>query len=107
MATQTRKQQAVFPDLPRTSQVLDKDGNMLGEWLLYFQNLTLALQTNFKPEGIVVPSQTAANIALLTNTVANPDSPYLAGSLANILYDSTNDAFKGNIAGTWKTFILT
>jgi hypothetical protein len=97
MATQTLKQQAVFPDMPRTNKVLDEDGNMLPDWILFFDNLILALQTNYKPEGIIVPSQAASNIALLTSTL----------SVANILYDSTNDQFKGNIAGTWKTFTLT
>jgi hypothetical protein len=97
MTTQTLKQQAVFPDLPRTTKLVDENGNMNLDWQLFFDNLTLALQVNFKPEGIVVPSQTAANIALLTAPV----------SVANIIYDSTNNQFKGNIAGTWKIFTLT
>jgi hypothetical protein len=91
------KQQAIFPDCPATNQIIDDRGNIVTEWQLFFQQLVLALQTNFGPEGIVIPQQTAANIALLTATQ----------SIANILYDDTNNEFKGNIAGTWKTFTLT
>jgi hypothetical protein len=95
--TQTRKQQAIFPDLPRDPQVIDENGKMTEIWKWYFQSLTLALQTNFNPEGILVPSQSAANIALLTGIQSS----------ANILYDSTNNEFKGNKNGTWFTFTLT
>jgi hypothetical protein len=98
MATQDApKQQAVFPDLPRTTKLVDENGNMNLDWQLFFDNLTLALQVNFKPEGIVVPNKPSTDIALLTAPV----------SVANIIYDSTTDEFKGNIAGTWKTFTLT
>lgn len=97
MTTQTPKQQAVFPDLPRGMKIADKDGNMTSEYYLFLANLILALQTNFTPEGIVVPPQTATNIALLTSVLSG----------GNILYDSTNDEFKGNVNGTWKTFTLT
>lgn len=91
------KQQAIFPDWLRGVQFTDKDGRLTTEAQLFFENLTAALQVNFTPEGIVVPSQIATDIALLT-------APQ---SVANILYDSTNNEFKGNIAGTWKTFTLT
>lgn len=106
MIKQTLKPQAVFPDLPRGSPFIVKmpngDYDMHPYWKLFFDNLVMALQVNFKPEGIVVPSQTAADIALLVGTTSNPQS-----SFNNIVYDSTNSQFKGNIAGTWKTFTLT
>lgn len=95
--SQTRRQQAVFPDLPRDKQVVDKTGSMTPAWDLFFQQLVMALQTNFKPEGIVIPPQIISNINLLTNSTSNN----------NILYDSTNNLFKGNVNGTWKTFTLT
>ncbi len=97
MAVEKIKQQAVFPDLPRNAPLVDKDGNMNILWQLFFQNLVMALQTNLKPEGFVIPQQSATNITLLT----------AAQSIANILYDSTNHEFKGNINGTWMTFTLT
>lgn len=104
--TQTRKQQAIFPDLPRDKQVVDREGNITPHWDLYFQQLTMALQTNFKPEGIVVPPQSATNIASLGD---------ISGAIGNIIYDSTNNAFKGIILSSLgppivtvtKTFTLT
>jgi hypothetical protein len=106
MTTQTNKQQAIFPDLPRDTQVVDKNGYMTSQWVLYFQQLTMALQTNFKPEGIVVPPQSASNIALLGG---------ISSAIGNIIYDSTNNAFKGIILSSigppivtaTKTFTLT
>lgn len=59
---------------------------------LLFQQLT----QNVGTEGFIIPSQSAANIALLTNS-AN----------GTILYDSTNNTFKGLVAGVFKTFTLT
>ncbi len=86
--SQTRKQQAVFPDLPRANQMVNSKGEIMPAWNLFFQQLVLSLQTNFKPEGIVVPPQSDTNIAKLGNT---------SSSIGNIIYDSTNNAFKGII----------
>ena len=97
MTITPKKPSAIFPDLPRDQPFVDKSGNMTPLWAAWFNNLNLALQTNFKNEGFVIPQQPASNIALLT----------AAASIANIIYDSTNNEFKGNIAGTWKTFTLT
>lgn len=108
MTTQTPKQQAVFPDLPRQHPIVGKDGMMTDYWSLFFDNLVTTLQNNFNPEGILVPNQTAANIADLTATQPNPPTGANTRlSTANVLYDSTNHEFKGNINGTWKTFTLT
>ncbi len=105
--TQSRKQQAVFPDLPRSKQMWDmKTGNINPEWDLFFQQLTMALQTNFKPEGFVMPPKTASEIASLGN---------ISESIGNIIYDSTNNQFKGivlvslgpPIVTMTKTFTLT
>jgi hypothetical protein len=104
----TRQQIAIFPDLPRDKKVIDSKGELNPEWELYFQQLTQALQTNYKPEGIVVPPQLASNIALLGNT---------SGSIGNIIYDSTNNEFKGiifqsfgpggSVVTSTKTFTIT
>lgn len=103
--TQTRKQQAIFPDLPRDTQMVDKNGIITAPWLLYFQQLTMALQTNYKPEGLVIPPKTAAEIADLGNVSA---------SIGNIIYDTTNNLFKGielvtlnPLVTVTKTFTLT
>ena len=103
---QTRKPQAIFPDLPRSNQIVDKDGYLNSDWQLFFSQLVMALQTNFKPEGIVVPPLSAANIANLGNTTA---------SVGNIIYDTTNNLFKGielvtlgpPVVTITKTFTLT
>lgn len=87
------KQQAIFPDCPATNQIVNKDGSMVEEWQLFFQQLILALQTNYGPEGIVAPQQTDANIALLT----------AIQSIANILYSSTTNVFEGNVLNTADT----
>jgi len=92
------KQQSIIPDLPRGSNLIDKDGRLTAEWALFLDKLISALQGTLNQEGLAVPPQTAANIALLTGTA----------SLGNILYDSTNNSFRGNLGpGVWKTFTLT
>jgi hypothetical protein len=107
MMTQQKKQQAIFPDLPRSTQIWDpKTGEISNDWLLYFSQLTMALQTNFKPEGIVVPPKPSSEIANL----GNGDT-----SIGNIIYDSTVNQFKGIILVSMgppimtvtKTFTLT
>lgn len=99
--TASRFQPAIFPDLPRSPKIVERIANdnfaLTAEWALFFQQLIQALQTNLTPEGFVIPQQIATNIALLTGSASN----------ANILYDSTNNEFKGNVNGTWKTFTLT
>lgn len=104
--SQTRQQQAIFPDLPRDKQMVDKNGEINPAWDLYFQQLTMALQTNLKPEGFVIPPKTATEIASLGN---------ISESIGNIIYDSTNNQFKGiiltsigpPIVTATKTFTLT
>lgn len=106
MTTQTRQQQAIFPDLPRDDKIVDAKGELTAHWKLYFDQLTMALQTNYKPEGIVVPPLSATNIGNLGNT---------NGSIGNIIYDNTNNVFKGillvslgpPVVTTTKTFTLT
>lgn len=106
MSSPRNKQQAIFPDLPRDDILVDKQGNITSPWKLYFQQLTMALQTNWKPEGIVVPPKIASEIASLGN---------VSESIGNIIYDSTNNQFKGivlvsigpPIVTATKTFTLT
>lgn len=87
---------SIFPDLPRDHPLVNPDGTMSMYWLMFFDQLVLALQQYYSQEGIVVPQLSAADIALLTTSVSG-----------TVVYDSTNNEFKGNIAGTWKTFTLT
>lgn len=95
------KQFTLCPDIPRGSEIVDEKGMLKTEWRAFFDQLVLALQTTFKPEGIVFPQQTTANIALLDGVQ----------SKGNILYDSTTNEFKGNVETApgvyaWKTFTL-
>ncbi len=90
------KPQTIFPDLPR-GPFLDSNGKMNRYWELWFQQLVSTLQTNFKNEGFVIPPLTSSDIVILTGTQ----------SINNMIYDSTTNEFKGNVSGTWKTFILT
>jgi hypothetical protein len=102
MTAPSIKQSSIIPDLPRDPQVVDpKTGELTASYKLFLDQLILALQTNFKPEGILFPQQPDSNISLLTNI----------NSLANIVYDSTNNVFKGNVLTapntyTWKTFTM-
>lgn len=106
MTTEIKKQQAIFPDLPRDDQLVDKNGVITPAWKLYFQQNAMALQTNYKPEGIVVPPKPATDIAQLGN---------VQGAIGNIIYDSTNNEFKGivlvsigpPIVTATKTFTIT
>ena len=96
MTTQEKKQLAIFPDLPRDEQVIDEKGNLTAPYRLFFQQLVMALQTNFKPEGYVIPPKPTSDIIQLIAAASNN----------NIIYDSTTNQFKGNVNGTWKVFTL-
>lgn len=106
MTTQTIHQQAIFPDLPRDNKLVDREGNVTAEWQLFFTRLIMSLQTNFKPEGFVIPPKSAADIADLGN---------VNESIGNIVYDNTNNIFKGillvslgpPVVTITKTFTLT
>lgn len=85
----SNNQSGLFPDLPRSQVVVNKDtGEMTVDWYIYFQQMNQALQTNFNNEGLVVPKQTATNIAGLGNTQS---------SIGTMIYDTTNKQFKGII----------
>ncbi len=104
--SQTRKQQAIFPDLPRDIKLVDAEGYMSDAWALYFQQLTMALQTNLKPEGFVIPPKPTSEIASLGN---------VSEAIGNIIYDNTSNQFKGillvslgpPVVTITKTFTLT
>jgi len=98
MVDQVLKQQSIFPDLPRNQPFLNENGTINDYWMLFFDNLNMALQRVLSVEGFQMPQQTTSDISV-----------YLTGTTftGSILYDSTSNQFKGNIAGTWKVFTLT
>lgn len=82
-------------------QVIGKGGFFTDEWQNMLQQLITQMQNNLSDEGFHIPQQTAANIAILqTQFAASPDPSAYNGVM---LYDTTNDLLKVNIAGTFKT----
>lgn len=77
----------LIPDCPRGDEILNKNKNIHTDWKTFFDRLILTLQTFFKNEGFLIPDQPAATIAALT----------AAASLSNVIYDSTNNNFNGNV----------
>lgn len=76
------------------SKFVEKDGTLSSYGKYMMQQLITQLQTNAGTEGIVTPAQPATNIALL-NSSQN----------GTLIYDSTNDLLKANIAGTFQTIV--
>jgi hypothetical protein len=92
MFSQPLKQQNTFPDIPRNEPFLNQDGTVNHYWMLYFDNLNMALQRTFSPEGFVMPDQSQSDI----DTYLIDDEVFIA----NIIYDNTNNVFNGNILNT-------
>jgi hypothetical protein len=76
MSTEQPILQSIFPDLPRESPVLDKEGNFMPLWDLGLSSLFQALQTNYKNEGIVIPPLSAANMS----TIQSLYTSYIGGT---------------------------
>jgi hypothetical protein len=99
MAIQDPIPQSIFPDLPRETPVVDKEGNFGFLWSLGFSSLFQALQANFKNEGIVFPPLDATQIATI-QAIYNPaliglplpqTIPDISGQT---IFDSTNRVSK-------------
>ena len=65
LTTQEKQPSSIFPDYPRESPTVDKDGNLLPIWELGLSSLFQALQENFKNEGILFPQLTAAELSTI------------------------------------------
>ena len=63
MSTQQPILQAIFPDLPRETPVLDKEGDFSPLWSLGLSALFQALQENFKNEGIILEKIMPDNVS--------------------------------------------
>lgn len=90
--------QSIFPDLPRETPAIDKDGNFSRLWSLGLSSLFQALQRNFKNEGIVFPNLNATDIAdiqsLYTPFVGLPLPSNLPDISGQTVFDSTNRVSK-------------
>jgi hypothetical protein len=73
-------------------KLVDQDGKILPQPRETLANLFNELMKSFSQEGLVMPSQTADNIAMLSNS-----------SSGTFVYDKTNKQVKVNIDGVWKT----
>lgn len=94
MTAQTPILQSIFPDLPRETPAVDKDGNFMDLWALGFSALFQALQTNFKNEGILFPKLSSTNIATIqsiyTPLIGNPLPQNIPDISGQTVFDTTN-----------------
>ena len=83
---------------------LTNRGSMLSDtWALILQQLITALQTNLSNEGFRIPQAPTTMItALQTQFALMPDPTVYYGDM---LYDTTTDQLKVNIAGTFKVVV--
>lgn len=82
-----------------------RDGMLTDQWLLIIQQLITQLQTNLSNEGYLIPQ-------LPTTTITDLQTQYAASAnpsvyYGNLLYDSTTNQLKVNIAGTFKVITVT
>lgn len=75
---------------------VDENGYLTPEWRGVLQDLFQTLQSRFSDEGLVMPSQTAAKLALLLPPKTQ---------VGTMIYDETNKLAKININGTFKTIL--
>lgn len=126
MSTEALIQQSIFPDLPRESPAVDKNGNFSPLWALGFSSLFQALQQNYKNEGIIFPpltSDQATEIANLYTQYYTPTPVPLPPGVKNIsgqtIYNTTilkpqifiisfDGSTPPNVTGArWWTFTIT
>lgn len=123
--SQTRQPQQIFPDLPRETPVVDKNGNFSQTWSLAISQLFQTLQANYKNEGILFPPLTSDQIntiqAAYTPFIGQPlpSNPPLLDISGQSIFDSTNrvpkvfiitydNATPPNIVtASWKTYTIT
>ena len=121
MTTQQPILQAIFPDLPRETPVIGKDGDFSPLWSLGLSALFQALQANFKNEGIIFPRLSAANIATIqaiyTPLIGSPLPQNIPDISGQTVFDTTNRVLKqfvitydgatppNIVTAVWRTFL--
>ena len=114
--------QAIFPDYPRETPILDKEGNFMPLWDLGLSSLFQALQENYKNEGIIFPRLSAANIATIeaiyTPLIGSPLPQNIPDISGQTVFDTTNRVSKqfvitydgatppNIVTATWRTFVF-
>ena len=90
--------QSIFPDLPRETPVIGKDGNFSPLWSLGLSALFQALQENYKNEGILFPRLNAQNIAdiqsIYTPLIGSPLPQNIPDISGQTVFDTTNRVSK-------------
>ena len=107
MATQEnqkKKKGSIFPDFPRGSPAVDKDGNLTHAWHLQLSALFQGLQRNFKNEGIQLPQLDDNEIATIQG-LYNPK--YLGQALPQNLPDISGQVIFDKTDRVPKVFIIT
>lgn len=126
MTIPTKNPPTIFPDLPRESPLVDKDGQISHLWGLGFATLFQQLQQNFGNEGILFPSltttqanQIAANYTQYYTPINVPLPPGTRNISGQTIFNVTISApqifiisFDGasppNVTGArWWTFTIT
>jgi len=113
--------QAIFPDYPRETPILDKEGNFMPLWDLGLSSLFQALQENYKNEGIIFPRLSAANIATIeaiyTPLIGAPLPQNIPDISGQTVFDTTNRVSKqfvitydgatppNIVTATWRQFV--
>jgi hypothetical protein len=85
----------LVPSFP-VEKVIDDKGYLTPAWRTFFEQLLQNMNQSLSNEGIVIPPQTASNIALLTQSMNG-----------TIIYNSDANSFQGKLGGVFKTFTLT
>jgi hypothetical protein len=98
MSATPNNPKSIFPDMPRESPVVDKNGHFNALWSLGLSAMFQALQANFKNEGIVFPNLNATDIAsiqsLYTPYIGLPLPTTLPDISGQTVFDSTNRVSK-------------
>jgi len=89
----------IIPNFEYT-KLVDENGYLTPQWQSIFQQLITALQTNLSDEGFLPPQQPTTNIATLQTRFNASSAP--SNYFGDLIYDSTTDELKVNIAGTFK-----
>ena len=86
----------IFPDLPRETPAITKEGDFSFLWGLGFNQLFQALQTNFRNEGILFPSldntQAAQVTSIYTPLIGNPLPAGVPDISGQTMYNTTISA---------------
>lgn len=113
--SQRKKKTSIFPDFPRHTPMVDKDGRLTATWHLSLASLYQALQTTLSNEGFAIPPLSTEDqdtiLAIYTPLIGktlqfrNPPIPNRSGQLIYSI-GSGNYGDPGYVAPCLKVFII-